>query len=93
MNPIIDWDDADVWEFIKSYNVPYCGLYDKGYKRLGCIGCPMTMNRTKELENYPAYKKAYIKAFERMIKERLNAGKKTEWKTGEEVMEWWLGYE
>ena len=30
VNPIISWDDEDVWEFIHKYNVPYCELYDKG---------------------------------------------------------------
>ena len=34
VNPIIDWPDEDVWEFIKRYNVPYCELYDFGFKRL-----------------------------------------------------------
>jgi len=28
LNPIIDWTDAEVWEFIKAENIPYCGLYD-----------------------------------------------------------------
>lgn len=41
LNPIIDWSDAEVWEFIREYNVPYCELYDQGFKRIGCIGCPM----------------------------------------------------
>lgn len=45
INPIIDWEEDDVWEFIKAYDVPYCTLYDKGYKRLGCIGCPMSTNK------------------------------------------------
>ena len=35
LNPIIDWANEEVWEFIKDYNVPYCELYDKGFKRIG----------------------------------------------------------
>lgn len=72
LNPIIDWSDEEVWEFIKEYDVPYCKLYDEGYKRLGCIGCPMgtVEHRKEELERYPKYKQAYIRAFERMIAER-----------------------
>lgn len=42
INPIIDWTDDEVWEFIKEFNVPYCKLYDQGHKRLGCIACPMS---------------------------------------------------
>ena len=41
INPIIDWSDQDVWEYIKTNNLKYCHLYDEGFKRLGCIGCPM----------------------------------------------------
>jgi phosphoadenosine phosphosulfate reductase len=39
--PIAYWTDGDVWAFIKSRNLPYCELYDQGFKRLGCVGCPM----------------------------------------------------
>lgn len=91
LNPIIDWEDADVWEFIKKYKIPYCELYDKGYKRLGCIGCPMTSKQAEELDKYPKYKQAYLRAFERMLDEIEKAGKETKWKTAEDVMNWWIG--
>lgn len=68
LNPIIDWEDDDVWEFIHRYDVPYCELYDKGYKRLGCIGCPMNNKQSEELERYPKYKRAYMRAFEELLK-------------------------
>ena len=92
MNPIIDWTDEEVWEFIKSENVPYCELYDCGYKRLGCIGCPMNRNRSKELEQYPKYKAAYIRAFDRMLEKRRERGLPIikNWTCGEEVMDWWI---
>lgn len=89
LNPIIDWTDAEVWEFIHEYNVPYCELYDQGYKRLGCIGCPMSSRQAEELERWPKYKMAYIKAFQRMI-DKYDDKRKTEWKTGEDVMAWWV---
>lgn len=90
INPIIDWEDEDVWEFIHKYNIPYCELYDKGYTRLGCIGCPMQYGVADELNRYPKYKRAYILAFEKMLKARAESGMKTKQKTGEEVMEWWI---
>ena len=69
VNPIIDWTDEDVWEFIREYNIPYCKLYDEGYKRLGCIGCPMgtVEHRKAEFERYPKYEQAYMRAFEKML--------------------------
>lgn len=68
LNPIIDWTTEEVWEFIRRYNVQYCKLYDQGYKRLGCIGCPTAgKHRIEEFKKYPKYKKAYMSSFQRMI--------------------------
>lgn len=91
LNPIIDWEDADVWEFIKKYKIPYCKLYDQGYKRLGCVGCPISTKQAEELDKYSKYKQAYLRAFERMLYEREKAGKGGEWETAEDVMNWWIG--
>ena len=93
INPIIDWTDEDVWEFIKEQKISYCGLYDEGYARLGCIGCPMSSNAWKELERYPKYKAAYLRAFGRMLEERKSRGLEVQWKTPEEVMLWWLKWD
>lgn len=93
LNPIIDWEDSDVWEFIRKYDVPYCTLYDQGYKRLGCIGCPMYTKQAEELEKYPKYRRAYLRAFEKMLQELWESGKATKWKTPEDVMKWWIEQE
>lgn len=90
VNPIIDWDDAEVWEFIHEYNIPYCNLYDQGYRRLGCVGCPMGNNK-KELEKYPKYYKLYLLAFDEMLKNNRDKGVKCSWETAEDVMNWWMG--
>lgn len=91
VNPIIDWTDDEVWEFIKKYHVPYCELYDKGYTRLGCVGCPMSGNQEADLERYPHIKKKYLDAFGKMIEERKQSGKRCMWRTPEDVMNWWIG--
>lgn len=90
VRPLVDWSDEDIWEYIHKYNIPYCELYDEGWSRLGCIGCPLGKNQRKELEAYPKYKAMYIRCFDRMIKYRKSKGMPTEWKTGEEVLEWWI---
>lgn len=87
LNPIIDWEDEDVWEFIREYKIPYCDLYNKGYKRLGCIGCPMNTAAAAELERYPKYKEAYKRAFARMLK---NGVTYKNWHTADDVYSWWL---
>ena len=93
LNPIIDWEASDVWEFIRKYDVPYCTLYDQGYKRLGCIGCPMSTKQAEELERYPKYRRAYLRAFEKMLQELQlqDDSRRATWKTPEDVMKWWIG--
>jgi phosphoadenosine phosphosulfate reductase len=91
LHVIIDWQDEDVWEFIKSNGFAYPKLYDDGYKRLGCIGCPMhPISQKQDLEKYPKFKNLYLLAFSRMLNERRRKSKPTQWNTPEEVMEWWL---
>lgn len=94
VNPIIDWTHRDVWEYINSEKIETCELYQCGYDRVGCIGCPMAgKKRKREFEDFPEYKKLYIHAFERMLKERERRGKENTWKTGEDVFAWWIGDE
>lgn len=65
VNPILYWTDEDVWTVIKSERLPYCSLYDEGFKRLGCIGCPMaqTKGRLKEFARWPNYERAWKRSF------------------------------
>ena len=92
LNPIINWEDEDVWEFIRTYQIPYCKLYDEGRTRIGCIGCPMGNNQEAEFERWPKYRQMYLRAFNRMLEERKRRGLKTtgaDWTTAEDVMDWW----
>ena len=65
ISPIIYWTEQDVWEFLNDVvKVPHCSLYDEGWHRIGCIGCPMSSHKQKMLENerYPHVKRGWIKA-------------------------------
>lgn len=92
LNPIIDWTESDVWEYIIKNKLPYPKLYDYGWKRIGCVGCPMAgkKQRKLELDTYPKIKENYLRAFQKMIDHRIKSGLKTEWKTADQVMGWWL---
>lgn len=71
INPIVDWEEEDVWEFLNEVvKVPHCCLYDEGWTRIGCIGCPLAGKKEmlRSFERYPKYRDAYIRAFEQMIK-------------------------
>lgn len=88
-HPIFHWSDADVWEYIHSQNLPYCSLYDEGFRRLGCICCPMQGGKgmIRDGERWPKYKAQYIRTFQKMI-ERLEDRPAT-WRTGQDVWDWW----
>ena len=93
VNPIYEWTDSDVWEYIRDTNIKYNPLYDRGYKRVGCVGCPMATYKEmmKEFAEYPKIKNAYIRAFQRMI-DKYDDDKKRkmkDWKTGQDVFDWW----
>lgn len=92
VRPIVDWSEVEVWSYILENNIPYCELYDQGWDRLGCIGCPLGTGQKKELALYPNFRKLYVKAFDNMIKYRNNKGLRQDgWKNGEDVMRWWIG--
>lgn len=93
INPIIDWTDTDVWDFLHHYGCKSNPLYECGYKRIGCIGCPLggCASQKREFSRYPQYKKLYIHAFDRMIEERKRRGLPAVWKSGAECMAWWIG--
>jgi len=38
-NPLADWSEEDVWHYIRSQDVPYNPLHDKGYPSIGCEPC------------------------------------------------------
>lgn len=95
VNPIIDWTDADVWMFLNHYGCRSNPLYQCGHHRIGCVGCPLAGNKQQQIdfEVYPKYRANYVRAFDRMLKARKDAGMtiKVNWTDGESVMRWWLG--
>lgn len=104
VNPIIEWTGTEVWEFIKANGIPYCSLYNEGFTRLGCIGCPIAKRhgREREFARWPKYKEAYLKAFEKMLKARAKRQNKAIWKQGGQELEqatatdvfnWWMEYD
>ena len=39
INPLIKWTIKDVWDYIKSHNIPYNLLHDRGFPSIGCEPC------------------------------------------------------
>lgn len=95
VNPIIDWTDKDIWDYIAEQKIEVNPLYCEGFKRVGCVGCPMAgkNGRIIEFNRWPKYKTLYIAAFDRMLEGRKRRNKKTEWKTGLDVFNWWMEFD
>lgn len=88
ISPIIHWTEADVWEFLnKVMEVPHCSLYDEGWHRLGCIGCPMSSAKQKQIENirYPHVKRNWIKAIKAIRGGGQNSFQATSGGTSEQI--------
>jgi phosphoadenosine phosphosulfate reductase len=89
-NPIFNWTENEVWEFHRKFNLPHCKLYDEGFTRIGCIGCPMKTPKQREADfiRWPNYYRAYLFAFDKMLRNRKRPS--TIWQSGQDVMDWWL---
>lgn len=106
VNHIVEWTSADVWQFIRDEKIPYCELYDCGYQRLGCIGCPMSRpkKRLAEFEAFPKFLYHYFVAFDHMLDNRRKKaeedpsrsvwrgkdGKELENPKAQDVFDWWV---
>jgi phosphoadenosine phosphosulfate reductase len=96
LNPIVDWEDEDVWEYLNSRKVEHCKLYEQGFHRLGCIGCPIagTKGMLRDFKKYPKFYDNYKRAIERFLPayfERCKAKEKEPFrKTAQEWMDWWI---
>ncbi len=38
-NPLADWSEADVWDYVHEHDLPYHPLHDRGYESIGCAPC------------------------------------------------------
>ena len=94
VNPIYNWLNVDIWDYIRQNDIKVNPLYQCGYDRVGCIGCPLANyhKRIKEFSDYPKYKQLYINAFDVMLKVRRERKltNKMSWENGQDVFDWWI---
>ncbi len=72
LRPIIDFDNDEVWGYLRGNNLPYCSLYDEGaeqkgygegyFKRLGCVLCPFSRSIELEERYFPKIVKCWKRA-------------------------------
>ena len=92
LHPIIDWLDADVWAYIRERELPYCRLYDEGWKRLGCVLCPNSSDGERQAARWPQIVRVWRKASDvaHGIYAEKAAAKGKAVITADEFWAWWL---
>ena len=51
INPLADWNNDMVWNYIKDNNVPYNKLHDSGYPSIGCEPCTRAINKGDDIRS------------------------------------------
>jgi len=49
INPLIEWTEKQVWDYIKEKNIPYNKLHDKGFPSIGCQPCTRAIEPGEDL--------------------------------------------
>jgi phosphoadenosine phosphosulfate reductase len=49
VNPLVEWSNDMVWEYIKNNDIPYNSLHDKGYPSIGCAPCTRAIGPGEDL--------------------------------------------
>lgn len=97
--PVLYWTDTDVWRFIRQQNMPYCCLYDEGFTRLGCVGCPMggPKGQARDFARWPKYEAMWRKGFREYWDRwkgvpRLDGGDRwiEKMQTVDDLWNWWV---
>lgn len=73
-HPMFFWNTDDVWEYIKTYDVPYSKIYDMGYDRTGCMFCMFGVHLEKEPNRFQRMKETHPKHWNYCIN-KLGLGK------------------
>ena len=93
LNPLAYWPDNYIWDYSHEAGLEQCCLYQEGFQRLGCIGCPLAKEaaRRLEFERWPKFQAQWIRIFDQVIRLREQEGRVNEYASGQEWFEWWLG--
>lgn len=93
LNPLACWPDSYIWDYSHEAGLEQCCLYSEGFRRLGCIGCPMAgeRERRREFDRWPKFRDQWIRIFGQVIRLQEQEGQINEHASGRDWFEWWLG--
>ena len=50
-NPLSEWTNKDVWNYIKQHDVPYNALHDQFYPSVGCAPCTRAITPGEDIRS------------------------------------------
>ena len=50
-NPLLNWTNAEVWEYLKQHDVPYNKLHDQFYPSIGCAPCTRAVTPGEDIRS------------------------------------------
>lgn len=51
LNPLIDWTQEAVWDYIRHHRIPYNILHDRGYPSIGCLPCTRAVEPGEDIRS------------------------------------------
>jgi len=96
INPIFQWSSEDLWNFIKTKKLKYPSLYEEGFHRLGCVGCPLggKIGMKRDFERWPKIAKKWedsaYKIYEKKYGTKTKTGKDWIGNRFDSPLEYWL---
>ena len=62
-NPLMVWNENDIWEYIRKYNIPYSSIYDMGYHRTGCMFCMFGVHLEEKPNRFQLMERTHLKLY------------------------------
>lgn len=62
--PLAFWTDADIWQYVAQFDVPYSRLYDMGYTRSGCMFCAFGVHLESEPNRFQRMRETHPRQYE-----------------------------
>lgn len=51
INPLINWSEKEVWDYIKTNSIPYNVLHDNGFPSIGCEPCTRAIEPGEDIRS------------------------------------------
>lgn len=94
INPLAEWPDRWIWDYSREAHLEQCSLYQEGFDRLGCVGCPQASEACREFQfkRWPGIKRIWMRVMEICIEERRRTGLPTTGvlETPQTLFDWWM---